>query len=216
MLRNSKRPELAVLAIFLIVSLGAWAVWVQHWKAQVARRDEMYALYALASGGDRDSVRRLAEYPSPEALSLLEKLAQDRSAFPEGRLEAINILGAKPRIDASTLAPLLWIDQPFLIRRAVAKVFKERGCSVDCISETLAALHAIWAGQPTLEVQATALIPSPTADAQENLVYFHKQTEEDYFVLLNSNPCLTRKTLQTKYGSDSEFFDKIRMKVGRC
>src|SRR6266481_2226805 len=53
MLRNSKRPELAVLAIFLIVSLGVWAVWMHRWNAQVARRDEMNALYAIASGGDR-------------------------------------------------------------------------------------------------------------------------------------------------------------------
>jgi hypothetical protein len=216
MLRNSKRPELAVLAIFLIVSLGAWAVWMHRWNAQAARRDEMNSLYAIASGGDRASVRRLAEDSSPEAMQFIEKLAKDRKAFPEGRLEAIDVLGARQSVDLKMLVPLLWIDEPFVVRRAVAKVFKERGCSEDCISETLAALHAIWARQPTLEVQATALIPSSTPHDQENLVYLRKQTEEDYSVLLNGNPCLTRKTLQTKYGSDSEFFDKIRMKVGPC
>ncbi len=176
----------------------------------------MNALYAIASGGDRASVRRLAEDPSPEALQFIEKLAKDRKAFPEGRLEAIDVLGARPSVDPKTLVPLLWIDEPFVVRRAVAKVFKERGCSEDCISQTLAALHAIWAGQPTLEAQATALIPSPTPHDQENLVNLRKQTEEDYFVLLNSKPCLTGKTLRTKYGSDPEFFDKIRKKVAPC
>jgi len=216
MLRNSKRPELAVLAIFVIVSLGACAVWMHRWNAQAARRDEMNALYAIASGGDPASVRRLAEYPSPEAMQFIEKLAKDRNAFPDGRLEAINVLGARQSIDSKTLPPLLWIDEPFVIRRAVAKVFKERGCSEDCISGTLTALHAIWGGQPTLEVQATALVPSSTPHAQEHLVYLRKQTEEDYFVLLNSNPCLTGKALKTKYGSDSEFFEKIRKQVGPC
>ena len=117
---------------------------------------------------------------------------------------------------SNTLAPLLWIDEPFVVRRAAAKVFEQRGCGEDCISETLTALHAIWRGQPALEVQATALVPSSTPNDQEYLVYLRKQTEEDYFVLLGSNPCLTGKTLQTKYGSDSEFFDKIRKKVGPC
>jgi len=79
--RNSKRPELVVLAIFLIVSLGVWAVWMHRWNAQVARRDEMNALYAIASGGDRASVRRLAEDPSPEAMQFIEKLAKDRKVF---------------------------------------------------------------------------------------------------------------------------------------
>jgi len=176
----------------------------------------MNALYAIASGGDSASVRRRAEYPSLEAMQFIERLAKDRKAFPAGRLEAIDVLGSTQSVDLRALVPLLWIDEPFVVRRAVAEVFKERGCSEDCISETLAALHAIWAGQPTLEVQATALIPSYTPHDQENLVHLRKQTEEDYSVLLNSNPCLTRKTLQTKYGSDSEFLDKIRKKVEPC
>jgi len=214
--QKSKRPELVVLAIFIVVGLGAWAVWVHRWKAQAAQRDEMFALYATASGGDRASVRRLAEYPSPEATQLIQKLAQDQGAFPEGRLEAISVLRANPSVDSKTLAPLLWIDQPFIIRRAAAAVFKQRGCDERCISSTLTALRAIWAGQPTSEMQATALIPSPTSHAQDNLVYFHRQTEEDYFVLLNSNACLTRKTLQNDYAADSEFGDKIRNKLGSC
>src|SRR5207244_13058253 len=68
MLRKLKRPELAVLAIFLIVSLTAWAVWTQRWNMQAARSDEMNALYALASRRDPASVRRLPEYPSPAAM----------------------------------------------------------------------------------------------------------------------------------------------------
>ncbi len=211
-----KRPELVVLAIFLVVSMGAWAVWMHRWNAQAARRDEMYALYAIASGGDRASVRRLAEYPSPEAKHLIEKLAQDRNAFSDARLEAISVLGDGQPIDSKTLAPLLWIDQPFDIRRAVTGIFKQRGCSEECMSATLTALHAIWAGQPTLEVRLDAQIPFSTPHAQENLVYFHKQTEEDYFVLLNSNPCLTGKILQTNYGADSKFVGEIRKKVGHC
>ena len=211
-----KRTDLLVFAIFVVVSLGVWAVWAHHWQAQVAQRDEMYALYAIAGGGDRDSVRRLAAYPSPQAIQLIEKLAQDRNAFPEGRLEAINILGARRPVESKALAPLLWIDQPFVIRRAVAGVFKQSECGGDCISETLKALHAIRAGQTTSEMQATALIPSPTSHDQEHLVYLHKQTEEDYFVLLNRNACLMRKILQTDYASDSAFVDEIQKKVGPC
>jgi len=216
MLRKLKRPELAVLAIFLIVSLGAWAVWMHRWNTQAARRDEMNALYAIASGGDPASVRRLAEYPSPEAMQFIEKLAQDRNAFPDGRLEAINVLGARQSIDSRALAPLLWIDQPLDMRHAVAGVFKQRGCEKECISVTLAAPHAVWAGQPTFEMQHYAQIPSSTPHLQENLDYFHKQTDADYLVLLNSSPCLTGKSLQTKYALDPEFVDKVRKKIGLC
>jgi len=208
---------MVVLAIFLVVSLGAWAVWMHRWNAEAYRRDEMYALYANASRGDRASVRRLAEYPSPEAMQFIEKLAQDRNASSDGRREAIDVLGARRPFDSKTLASLLWIDQPFVVRRAVAGVFKRRGCDERCISATLTALHAIWGGQPTFEVQATAQIPSPTPDDQEHLLYLHKQTEEDYFVLLNSNACLLKKILQTDYGLESEFVDKVRKKAdGAC
>jgi hypothetical protein len=209
-----KRTELVVLAIFLVVSLGAWAVWMHRWNAQAARTDEMYALYAIASGGDRVSVRRLAEYPSPEAMQLIEKLAQDRNAFSDGRLEAINVLGARHPFDSKTLAPLLWIDQPFVVRHAAAGVFKQRGCDEGCLSATLTALHAIWGGQPTVEVQAAAQIASLTPYDQEHLLYLRKQTEEDYFVLLNSNACLTKKILQTDYGSDSEFVARVQKRAG--
>jgi len=214
--QKAKRPEVVALAIFVAVSLGAWAVWMHRWNAQADLRDQMNALYAIASGGDRDSIRRLAEYPSPEAMHLIEKLAQDRNAISTARLEAINVLGERHPIDSKTLAPLLWIDHPFDVRRAVTGVFKQRGCDEECISAALTALHAVWGGQPTLEVRLYAQIPSSTPHAQENLAYFHKQTEEDYFVLLNSDPCLTGKTLQTKYGSDSEFVDKIRKKLRFC
>jgi hypothetical protein len=214
--QESKRLELVALAILIAVSLGAWAVWMHRWNARKTRSDEMNALYAIASGGDRASVRRLAEYPSPEAIQLIQKLAQDRNAFPDARLEAINVLGARHPIDSKTLAPLLCIDQPFDVRRAVTGVFKQRGCDEECISAALTSLHAIWGGQPTLEVHLYAQIPSSTPHAQEELAYFHKQTEEDYLVLLNSNPCLTGKTLQTKYGSDSEFVDKIRKNLRPC
>ncbi len=211
-----KRTEVIVFVIFVVVSLAAWAVWMIRWKAQVALRDELNALYAIAGGGDLASVRRLAEYPSPEAIQLIERLAQNRNAFSDSRVEAINVLGARPPIDSKTLAPLLWIDQPFVVRRAVARVFKQRGCDEGCISATLTALHAIWGGQPTVEVRLSAQIPSPTLHDQEDLVYLHKQTEEDYFVLLNSSACLARKTLQTIYGSDSAFVVDIQKKVAPC
>ncbi len=93
--QKAKRPEVVALAIFVAVSLGAWAVWMHRRNAQADLRDQMNALYAIASGGDRDSIRRLAEYPSPEAMHLIEKLAQDRNAISTARLEAINVLGRK-------------------------------------------------------------------------------------------------------------------------
>jgi hypothetical protein len=214
--QESKRPELVALAILLAVSLAASAVWLHRWSAQSARRDQLNALYATASHGDRDSIRRLAEYPSPEATRFIERLAQDRSAFSDARLEAINVLGTRHSLDSRTLAPLLWIDQPFDVRRSVTGVFKQHGCDEDCISVTLTSLHAIWEGQPTLEAHLYAQIPPSTPHAQENLANFRKQTEEDYFVLLNSNVCLTQKILHTAHGSDSEFVDRIRKKLGPC
>ena len=211
-----KRPEFVVLATLIVVSLVVWAVWAHRWRAQNAQREEMYALYAHASGGDRASVRQLARYDSPEATQLIERLAQDQNAFSDGRLEAINVLGTKQPVAAKTLAPLLWIDQPFVIRRAAAEVFKQRGCGKECISETLMALHAIREGQPTLEVRLEDQIASHTARDQEYSTYLHKQTEEDYFALLDSNQCLTRQILQTDYSSDSAFLDLIGKKVGPC
>ena len=51
---------------------------------------------------------------------------------------------------------------------------------------------------------------------KENLDYFHKQTDADYLVLLNSSPCLAGKSLQTKYALAPEFVDKVRKKIGLC
>lgn len=210
------RSHLIVFVCIVVVSLGVWALWMRRYQAQVATSDQMHALYALASGGDLDSVKRLADYPSPEAVQLIKNLAQDRRALADGRLEAINILANRRPFDPKTIAPLLSIDQPFVVRHATAKAFERHSCEDQCISATLSALHAISRGQPTSEMKATAQIPYPTPHDQEQLAYLHKQTEEDYFALLNSNPCLARNLLGTGYPSDSQFVDDVRKKLHPC
>jgi hypothetical protein len=173
----------------------------------------MYALYALAGGGDRESVRRLvAEYPSQEAMPLIEKLAQDRSAFPEGRLEAINVLSARPPIHSRTLASLLRMDQPFVIRHATAEAFEQRGCDDQCISFTLYALHAIWKGESAIEAarsneeleQRYGVHIPPEEKAKTN-AELRDKTEQDYWKLLGSNPCETRKALVKDYSAEPAF-----------
>ena len=222
--RPLKRTDLRVFAIFVLVSLGVWAVWMHRRHAEVARRDEMYALYALAGGGDRESVRRLvAEYPSREAMPLIEKLAQDRNAFPEGRLEAINVLSARPPIHSKTLAPLLWIDQPFVIRHATAEAFEQRGCDDQCISSTLYALHAIWKGEPAIEAARTTEeieqrygVHIPPEEKAKINAELRDKTEQDYWKLLDSNPCATRKALINDYSAEPAFVEHVQSKVGLC
>lgn len=223
-LRPLKRTDLRVFAIFVLVSLGACAVWVHRWRAQVARRDEMYALYALAGGGDRESVRRLvAEYPSQQAMPLVEKLAQDRRAFPEGRLEAINVLSARPPIHSKTLAPLLQIDQPFVIRHATAEAFEQLGCDDQCISSTLYALHSIWKGEPAIEAarsteeleQTYGVHIRPEEKAKTN-AELRDKTEQDYWKLLGSNPCVTRNALIKDYPAEPAFGEHVQSKVRPC
>jgi hypothetical protein len=210
------RTHLIVFVSIVVLSLGVWALWMRRYQVQVARRDEMHALYASGSGGDLDSVKRLADYPSPEAMQLIQNLAQDRRAFADGRLEAINILANRRPFDPKTIVPLISIDQPFVVRHATAKAFEKHGCEDQCISATLSALYAISHGQPTSEMQAAAQIPSPTADDQQDLLYLHKQTEEDYFSLLNSNPCLAHNLLGTGYLSDSSFVGEIQKNLHPC
>lgn len=209
------RTHLIAFASIVVVLLGAWALWMRRHQVQVSKRDEMRALYGLASGGDRDSVRRLADYSSPEAMQLIKKLAQDRNAYAGGRLEAISIL-ADRSFDLKTIAPLLSIDQPFAVRHATAKTFERHACEDPCISATLSALHAISRGQPTSEMQAAAQIPSSTPRDQEDLLYLRKQTEEDYFALLNSNPCLALNLLEIGYPSDPPFVDEVRKNLHPC
>ena len=71
----------------------------------------MNALYAIASGRDPASVRRLAEYPSPEAMQFIKRLAQDRNAFSDSRLEAIIVLATKHPIDATIARGCLGADK---------------------------------------------------------------------------------------------------------
>lgn len=175
----------------------------------------MFALYATAGQGDRASARRLAKYPSPEAMPLIEKLAQDRNAFADGRLEAISILGEKDPIESKTLTPLLWIDQPFAIRHATAKIFQTRGCGEACIAATLAAVRAIWLGQLANEDRAASQIPSPTLDDQEYFLYLHRQRDEDYWGLLNINGCVTRHVLRAS-GFEPAFVKQVESKLQPC
>lgn len=138
-----KRPELVVLAILVVISLGVWGVWAHRWQAKAAQREEMRALYAFGSGGDLDSVQRLSEYPSSEAIAWLERLAVQRDATADSRVAAITALGGKASLNRAVLSPLLRIDQPFVVRHTAAEVLEQRGCDGQCISNALYSLNAI-------------------------------------------------------------------------
>lgn len=207
-----KRVHVFALVAFSVVVITSF-VW---WRVLVTRRNELDDLYAFASGGDLTSVRRLAEYRSPGATERLVRLAQERNVSPDSRIAAIKTLEGKPFFDRDTLRPLLWIGQPFDVRHAAAEVLERTGCDERCISATLNALHAIWKGEPTLEVQLTAQLPSATLHAQEHLAILHKEAENDYLSLLNIDVCLTRRVLQTDYSSEPAFIDEIRKKLRPC
>lgn len=216
-----KRPEARVIAVLIVVSLAVWGVWAHRWRAQVAQREEMRALYAFASGGDLDKVKRLSEYPSPEAIQWLEKLAQDWNATSDSRTAAIAALASKPSLNRAALSTLLYIDQPFVVRHAAAEVLGQRGCDDQCISTTLRGLRAIWQGQPAFEVglstveHAYGVRGDPELDAKID-AELKANTEQDYWRLLENNPCAARNALKTDTSAEPAFVENVQSKLKPC
>jgi len=218
-----KRPELVVLAILVVISLVVSAVWAHRWQAHVAQSEEMRALYAFGSGGDLDKVKRLSEYPSPEAIQWLEKLAQQRDATGDSRVAAITALGGKASLNRAVLSRLLRIDQPFVVRHAAAGVLEQRGCDDLCILTALYELNAIWKGQPAIEAAPStkelerkySVHPAPDLE-RRTLAELRDKTEQDYLKLLNAKACETRKALTKDYSAEPAFIEQVQSKVGPC
>jgi hypothetical protein len=204
-----------------VIALSVWCVlflvgslWLIF---QAGRSSRLEALYRSGSAGDFESIRRLAEENASDSRVWLEKLAHDRNTFTEYRVAAINALRGQSRLDSDVLAALLWIEQPFDVRHAVASTFDQRGCDDSCVSATLYALHALWQGQPTAEVQFAEKIPA-TASAKATIHELRIQSERDYFMLLNGNPCKAKGVLDSDYSgpNDSGFVTWIREKLRPC
>jgi len=206
-----KGYRLVVLVAFCVVSVAA-----PFWRAaRVSEQNELQALYASSSGGDLDSVKRMASHHSSEGTSWLEKLAQDRNATADSRSLAIAELGKRRFLNTELLAQLLWIDQPFVVRHATAEVFEQRGCDKPCLSATLYAMRGIWDGKHTAEMRFATEVPD-SGQIEPLLAELRSQTEDDYMRLLNKDPSATRKTLKAEYSSapDSEFASSIEVRLG--
>ncbi len=208
----SRRIQLVALFIWCTALLVS-PFW---WAARVKERREIKDLYFAGVGGDVSSVQRLAERGSPDSTALLERLAKAPHAFAESRVAAIRALGAKRFLDSEALTPLLWIDQPFIIRHATVEVFERRGCDASCVSATLYSLHAIHQGQLTAETRLARQNPDKTTSTDQALPELSNETNQDYLTLLTSNPCTARKLLAAEYSSDSSFADNIRSKLQLC
>lgn len=216
-----KRPEAIVIAILILVALSVWGVCAHHWQAQVAQREEMSALYAFASGGDLENVKRLSEYPSPEAIHWLERLAQDQNAAADSRTAAIAALASKPSLNRAALSTLLYIDQPFVVRHAAAEALQQRGCDDHCISATIRGLHAIWKGQPAIEVGLFAVEHAYGVQGDSKLeakidAELKAKTEQDYWRLLENNPCAGRNALKADASAEPAFVEYVQSKLKSC
>jgi hypothetical protein len=210
--RTLRRIQLAALVIWSVAFLGG-SVW---WAFQVAERKQLKALYSAATTGDLSSVQRLLEHNSSGAQAWLERLAQSRVVDAETRVAAIGALGKRHSVDSEVLSPLLWIEQPFVVRHATAGVFKQHGCDDVCVSATLYSLRAMWGGQTTSEMRITAEHSGPTQLMNQTLSRLRAQSEQDFLGLLNQNACRTKRILKTDYSSEAAFVDSVQVKIGPC
>jgi hypothetical protein len=52
--------------------------------------------------------------------------------------------------------------------------------------------------------------------SRQDLKELQQQAQNDYFKLLQNNPCEAQKVLGTKYSSDHELIDFVQKKVSGC
>jgi hypothetical protein len=213
MISALKKIRVAQLVLFLVwtVIFLCGLLW---WGLRLQKRHS-FALYADASGGDLDAVRRLAKRPLT-SLDWLRELAQDPHATADSRVEAINILAEKNALNSSNLDLLLWIDQPLDVRHATALAFEQHGCDDVCVAAALNAINAIWKGKPTFEMRLSAQLPDTSPESVQLDLELHRKTEQDYLTLLKLNPCITRKILDRSFSRDRLFVDRIQAQLPPC
>ena len=212
--------QLSVLRRIQVVALVIWCVallgspyWYVH---RLNERKQLEELYYSAAGGHVNSVTQLEAKHSAAAMRWLESLAQAPQAFSDSRVEAISAIGRADRLDSEALAPLLWIEQPFVVRHATTQVFRARGCDTVCRSAALFALHAISQGQLTAEMRL-AQNPSLEPDAAKRYASdLLAQGEADYLMLLRSDPCAARSQLHSEYRSEKGFIENVSASLPEC
>ena len=209
---KAKFQRIAALSLFFFVFVfGQWWIVVHN-----AERKELKTLYRSAEIGDLNSVQRLAADDSAQANTWLEVLAQDESAFPDSRVQAIAVLEKKRRLSSNDLARLLWIEQSPKVRHAAVEAFKRRGCDEMCTPATLYSLRAMWGGELTGEERRSAQFPELAATLKPLAAQSRRDTENDYITLLNLNPCASRQALKAEYSRDPEFVRDLEAKLGPC
>lgn len=191
----------------------------------------MSLIYGIACGGDRTSFNKLRELKPSESTPQLEQmaLAREEDCFAETRVAAIEALSSRGLPNKDALTSLLEINHPFVVRHAAVEAFIRYGCDGLCIENALEALKALSRGQTASETKANAEIekmleksaPS-TQDlkslerSRQDLKELEQQAQNDYFRLLQNNPCEVQKFLKVKYSSDHEFIGSIQKKVPGC
>ena len=209
--------QIILIIVGFLTSIGG-TLW---WMTRANRTQKLNDLYASATGGDLDSVRRLNEFSFSYAGPWLQALADNRTAAPDSRVAAIKTLASNAPFDRSRLLPLLQIDQPFVVRHAAAEVFEQNGCGDACISAALHALYTIWRGDPAFEVGLSAVEQKYGVHADPKLkanlnAELRANTERDNRALLDSNPCAALETLKKDYGSQSAFIEGVQAQVKSC
>ena len=115
------------------ILLLAALIWRQSY---VADRNELRRLYISGSGGDLESVERLSESRSSEAVRLLEKLAQDGRAFSDARMAAIAALTTN-----LLLIPTLWDLSSRLISRLPSAMLRPKCLNIGAAASSAYQQH---------------------------------------------------------------------------
>jgi len=211
--------------LLVIVASGLW------WRRETRKQQELSLIYGIACGGSSTYFNKLAELKPSESTPQLENmaLAREQDCSAETRVAAIKALSSRGLPNKDALTSLLGIDHPFVVRHAAVEALIQHGCDGLCVEAALEALKALSRGQPPSETNAAAEMdkvqiqsaPS-TPDlkllekSRQNLKELPQQAQNDYFKLLQSNPCEAQNVLRTKYSSDRELIDSVQKEVPGC
>ncbi len=212
-LRQLRRIQVVAVGVGIAAMLLAntWFA-VRHLREQENER-----LFTSASSGDLLSVGELARR---NAVTWLEKVAQNRNAFADSRVAALEALDERASINSDHLAVLLLIGQAFVVRHRTAAIFDKHGCDEVCLSATLRSLHDLWAGRLTLEAQQTVThpppYPSPDSDGTKVVEELRAITERDYLGLLNKDPCAARTVMAREYVGEVGFTENLNRRLNPC
>jgi hypothetical protein len=220
--------EFTIVLIACLLGIVASGLW---WRRETRKKQELSVIYAFACEGDRTYFNKLRELKPSESTPQLEHmaLAREQDCSGETRIAAIGVLSSRGLPNKDALTSLLGIDHPFGVRHAAVEALIQHGCDGLCVESALEALKALSRGQPASETKAeadveTMLIESaPSTEdlkrlekSRQDLKELRQQAQNDYFKLLQNNPCEAQKILRTKYSTDHELIDSVQKKVPGC